>query len=605
MSPNLDLTEFLADIGTIGDWNLAGLPTDPLSIQNGILVTRSSRYPLLIDPQGQALRWICSHEEKRMPYFGVTSRTHSKFRDHLEFCLMEGRALIVTGIDEEIDPMLNPVLEKQITVKGKTKFITISGKVCDYVDEFMMYLVTRLPNPHFSPEDQSKCTVVDFTVTQKGLEDQLLGRVIQKEQRSLEESLKSVLEEVTGNTKALIRLDQMLLERLSENTGNLLDDEELISVLADTKQRSTDVKEKLVSAADMRKSINLKREQFRPVSARGSVLYFAIVDMANVNCMYQTSLDQFQVLFDSSMDQAEKATQAAKRVNNIVETMTHMTYRYINRGLYEADKMSFKLILAFKILIAAEKLDTRLINVFLRGGGALDISQVKAKPCAWMSDDAWLNVLHLAQSIPSFKDLVLDIEKNESAFLSWYNNNEPEKFAVPSLLDNRAPEDETIAAFNRLLIVRCLRPDRTILAVTDFIRSMENIVVANGSSLPAMGPKFVTPVTDTVDSVLKEMEATTPVIYLLSAGADPTDSIESLARRKRRGIECVSMGEVTYVHLTNLPYAMYINCIYVRCNRGKMWLPNERSTLRLQTVLGFFFRTVIWVFPSSIQLRAQ
>lgn len=43
VTQNLDIIPFLVDIGTIGDWNIQGLPTDPLSIQNGILVTRSSR----------------------------------------------------------------------------------------------------------------------------------------------------------------------------------------------------------------------------------------------------------------------------------------------------------------------------------------------------------------------------------------------------------------------------------------------------------------------------------------------------------------------------------------------------------------------------------
>ena len=71
----------------------------------------------------------------------------------------------------------------------------------------------------------------DLGSDREGLEEQLLGAVIRKEQRSLEESLKNVLEDVNNNTKALLRLNQMLLVRLSENTGNLLDDEELINVL--------------------------------------------------------------------------------------------------------------------------------------------------------------------------------------------------------------------------------------------------------------------------------------------------------------------------------------------------------------------------------------
>jgi dynein heavy chain len=75
-----------------------GLPTDPLSIQNGILVTRSTRYPLLIDPQGQALNWISNHEETRLPSFGITTFSNPKFRDQLESALGEGKTLIISGV---------------------------------------------------------------------------------------------------------------------------------------------------------------------------------------------------------------------------------------------------------------------------------------------------------------------------------------------------------------------------------------------------------------------------------------------------------------------------------------------------------------------------
>jgi dynein heavy chain, axonemal len=90
---------------------------------------------------------------------------------------------------------------------------------------------------------------------------------------------------VNQNTKALLDLDAQLLDRLSSNTGNLLDDEELIDVLANAKAKAAEVKEKLAAADETKKSISEKREQFRPVATRGSVLYFSIVDMSLVNCM--------------------------------------------------------------------------------------------------------------------------------------------------------------------------------------------------------------------------------------------------------------------------------------------------------------------------------
>ena len=91
VSEDMELTDFLVDRGTVGDWNLQGLPTDNLSTQNGILVTKSSRFPLLVDPQGQAINWIMNKEADNLPTFGTTTLAHSRFRDQLDFSVPTAR----------------------------------------------------------------------------------------------------------------------------------------------------------------------------------------------------------------------------------------------------------------------------------------------------------------------------------------------------------------------------------------------------------------------------------------------------------------------------------------------------------------------------------
>ncbi len=194
-------------------------------------------------------------------------------------------------------------------------------------------------------------------------------------------------------------------------------------MLANTKTKAAEVNQKLSAAADTKTSIAEKREQFRPVATRGSVLYFAIVEMSGVNCMYQTSLAQFLVLFNDSMDKAEKATLASKRVANIIETMTYVAYRYINRGLYEADKLTFVVLVTVKILITANHLRQSDMSLLLRGGAALDIDSVRKKPFNWMSVEAWLNVVELSQSQKFFVNLLSDMSANETLWRRWYEDN--------------------------------------------------------------------------------------------------------------------------------------------------------------------------------------
>jgi len=173
---DFQLDTFLTNEVEVAKWASDGLPSDELSVQNGILTTFASRWPLCIDPQTQAVSWIKATESRKP--FEILTFNMSDYVKKLELAIKFGKSVLFEAIDEEIDPMIDPVLEKNIVKEAGVNVLVLGDQKLDYHDDFRMFLTTKISNPNYTPEVFGKAMIINFSVTMLGLAAQLLNEVV-------------------------------------------------------------------------------------------------------------------------------------------------------------------------------------------------------------------------------------------------------------------------------------------------------------------------------------------------------------------------------------------------------------------------------------------
>ncbi|KGL87447.1 Dynein heavy chain 9, axonemal, partial [Charadrius vociferus] len=518
VTPSLDPLTMLTDDADVAAWQNEGLPADRMSTENATILTNCERWPLLVDPQLQGIKWIKTKygEDLRVIRIGQKG-----YLDTMERALAAGELVLIENLEEYVDPVLGPLLGRETIKKGRC--IKIGDKECEFHPAFRLILHTKLANPHFPPELQAQCTLINFTVTRDGLEDQLLAAVVNMERPDLEELKSDLTKQQNGFKITLKTLEDNLLSRLSSASGNFLGDTALVENLEITKQTAAEIEEKVQESKVTETKINEAREHYRPAAARASLLYFAMNDLHAIHPMYQFSLKAFSVVFQKAIERAAPDESLATRVLNLIDSITFSLFQYTTRGLFECDKLTYTAQVTFQILLMSKEINTVELDFLLRYPAQSRVTS----PVEFLSNHSWGGIKALS-SMEEFRNLDRDIEGSAKRWKKFVESECPEKEKFPQEWKNKS-------ALQRLCIMRAIRPDRMTYAVRDFVEEK-------------LGSKYVVGRSLDFATTFEESGPATPMFFILSPGVDPLKDVEKQGKKlgytfNNRNFHNVSLGQ--------------------------------------------------------------
>ena len=527
-SENFSLQNTLGNPVQIRSWQIFKLPTDSFSVENAIIMDNSDRWPLMIDPQMQANIWIKTLEDSNQIKTLKPTTDPKEVSRALDNCLMLGTPIILEDCLETIDPIYEPLLEKLIEGQGGKMTIKLGDGVKEYSPDFRFYLTTKLSSPHYSPEVCVKVIMLNFMVTEDGLEDQMLSVVVKNEDPKKYEMRNQFITQEAENNKIKKELEDKILNQIAGASSNLLEDDELILTLDESKAKYNQIERQLKEMEVNIKSINAVRDHFKPVAKRVSRYFFCLSDMSHIDPMYQYSLKWYAMIFQRSLEQSESGDKST-RIGNILKEFTSQLYNSVCQSLFEKDKLLFSYLMCMKVM--DERGETEPVeNRFMLTGGIQVIPQRPNPASHWLVDSAWCTIEEMSEKIPHFKDFDKEFEENVKIWEKIYNSPTPHKIDEVEWSEKWAED----TMFHRIMILKIIRPDKIIPAIQDLICAEKEL-----------GHDFIQPPPFDLKKNYEEARCNTPIILILSPGADPMDELDKLSKNPsiRKRMTSLSLGQ--------------------------------------------------------------
>lgn len=538
--PDLDMIPYLSNPSDQLLWKSYGLSSDPLAIQNCIILERFYRFPLVIDPSGQAVDFLLrKYAEQKIV---KTSFLDASFLKTLASAVRFGTPLLVQDV-ELVDPILNPLLNKEFQKTGGRTLIRIGAEDIDYSPKFMIILTTRNPLARFPPDLCSRVTMVNFTVTPGSLESQAMSKILQAERPDVDRR-RIELQRLQSEQSAKLReLEELLLNKISAVQGAILDDDTLVNTLETIKAEAGDLNREALSTEQVMEEIRAVSATYEPLATAMAMIYFTLEKLSDINFLYQFGLQFFLRVLDKMLSAhggQGTSVDSKQRVLFLMKTFFVEISKRVLRSLKFEDKVLFvsRLSQIFSIGHKDKELDEVELDYLLRGvapvvkvPSLIERCKVAIKDHSFPESTAQ-KLLSLVQ-LSSFGRLLDSMDSTEEGREKWkhaYDSESPESMIPTDWIQNSTTQERSKLLI--LMVISIIRPDRVTSA-------LENYVTATlGSDFKWRDLSLV----DLRQIIESDSISSVPIMLCSEMGQDASTKVDQLATNKGKLLLQVAMG---------------------------------------------------------------
>lgn len=541
-SSTIDVLKTLGNTNSMRVWKLAGLSSDAHSVQNAVIAERSQRWPLMVDPHNIARDWIMQTAKKSKKEIKIVDVNQPTFTRVVEAALEQGRTLIIEGVCEELDPMLDPVLLKQISRRGGHWCISYGGRSIKYNDHFKLFLLSSCAGPDFPPSIFLKTKVIDCSMTQECLHERLLSFVVMKELPDIEEQKQSMDEQSADNDRQLKELEDKILLVLSSSSGNILDDSTAIEVLTRSKLVADNINVKQGEIYKNREELDGVRYKYNPVAKRSSSLFYCITSMSRICPSYQFSSHDFIHLFLQALGSDTSGNSDVRsRTTSINDSFLELIHNRVCVAFFLADQMLFKLLVAtaFEQFCTNRAIDPEEFKFFsaLQGKESLAVSgsptemykeipRLEDPSCpAWLPQEVYKSVSVMSSQSEQLKWVFPALGHASQIWQAFFESDDPFRH------DMKNEGGGYVRGFQKVCLVKAFRPDKVQEAVAAYISDQ-------------LGAKYMHPPTVSLEeTILTDNDEKAVFVFVVSELVDPTAKLDSLANSQGLELLQVSLGD--------------------------------------------------------------